>query len=223
MVSIQSHRNGDEMGMVYIGRILRYIGLIWFDDVWCHLLSFWCRNSSYSLGLGRMTISWPTWTLVLWSWPSTTGRSLGKRGPSIQNHQGNRSERLNDPEWWHSSETCETHAEIEMLLKFKTIDFVDLSCNNHFSLSEDSRSPAMGTRLTPMISLCTVAISSQWFLKSDASQCYIPTPAQKQETMCPLTLAASDSPCFNSSLAMTLIGSFTWDFWMIFGVFLATN
>ena len=27
------HRNGDEMGMVYIGRILRYIGLIWFDDV----------------------------------------------------------------------------------------------------------------------------------------------------------------------------------------------
>jgi len=28
------HRNGDEMGMVYgIGRILRYIGLIWFDEV----------------------------------------------------------------------------------------------------------------------------------------------------------------------------------------------
>ena len=163
MVSIQSIKMVMKWGwftLVYgIGRILRYIGLLHrFDMVWCQICyHFGCRNSSHSLGLGRMTISWPTWTLVLWSWPSTTGRSLGKRGPWIRIIKGTGP---NDPEWWHSSATCETHAEIEMILKFKTIDFVDLSCDNHFSLSEDSRPPAMGTRLTPMISLFMFVHSS---------------------------------------------------------------
>lgn len=162
--------------LVYIGWILRYIGLLHrFDMVWCQICyHFGCRKLiTSSLGLGRMTISWPAWTRVPWSWPSTTGRSLGKRGPSESSREQVRMV-LNGGIPVKHVKHCETHAEIEMLLKFKTIDFFDLSCDNHFSLSEDSRSPAMEKkRLTPMISLCTVAISSQWFLKSDATQCYI--------------------------------------------------
>ena len=112
-----------------------YIGLIWF---WWSLMPFgvsvfdveWCRNPSYSLGLGRMTISWPTWTPVLWSWQSTTGRSLGKRWPSLRTIKGTGP---NDPEWWHS---YETHAEFEMILKFKTIDLVYLICKYFFSRAE---------------------------------------------------------------------------------------